>query len=218
MYCKVRNAVQRDIKLAKENFFKRGIEQNRGNSGKLWSHLKSLGYSKKVSSSSSNIVLEEAGTKVYDPLSVSRIFNRFYTTVASDLVSKLPSLTGVFAVTSSLFRRFYAQRLGLRPSFVLSAVSTHFIRKQLCSLNPRKAIGLDGISSLFLRDAVDHIVIPVSHIINLSLLSESVPRSFKEARVVPLYKKGSKLDPSNYRPVSILNTLSKILERAVFLQ
>jgi len=45
-----------------------------------------------------------------------------------------------------------------------------------------------------------------------------VPSGFKEARVRPLYKKGGKLDPGNYRPVSVLNSLSKILERTVHRQ
>ena len=45
-FCKVRNQVQRDIKMAKENYFKGKIEQNRGDSSKLWSQLKSLGYGK----------------------------------------------------------------------------------------------------------------------------------------------------------------------------
>ena len=50
-YCKVRNSVQRDVKLAKETFFSNSIEKSKGNSSKLWRHLSSLGY--KSSSSSS---------------------------------------------------------------------------------------------------------------------------------------------------------------------
>ena len=49
-------------------------------------------------------------------------------------------------------------------------------------------------------------------------MSETVPSSFKEAKVIPLFKKGSTLDPGNYRPVSILNVMSKLLERAVHTQ
>ena len=56
---------------------------------------------------------------------------------------------------------------------------------------------------------------PVSHIVNFSIMSEALPSGFKDARVIPLFKKGSRLDPGNYRPVSILNILSKVLERAV---
>ena len=216
-YCQARNKVQRDIKLAKETFFKNGVERNRGNSGKLWDHLKSLGFSKKAFNSSA-IVLEQDGVKVFDSMSVARIFNRFYTSVADNLVSKLPNPCGLFHTTTELFKSFYSSKIGLRPSFCLSPVSSHFIRKQLSSLDPKKAVGLDDISSLFLRDGTDCIVAPVKHIVNISIITETVPSSFKEAKVIPLFKKGSTLDPGNYRPVSILSVLSKILERAAHTQ
>ena len=86
------------------------------------------------------------------------------------------------------------------------------------SLNTKKAVGLDDISSLFLKDGTDCIIAPVTHIINLSITTETVPCAFKQAKVVPLFKKGSTLDPGNYRPVSVLSVLSKILERAAHTQ
>ena len=91
--------------------------------------------------------------------------------------------------------------MGLREKFVISPVSHSFIRKQLLSLNPNKAIGLDGISSRFLRDGVDKITGPINHIVNLSIITETVPMGFKLAKVVPLFKKGSRVDAGNYRPV-----------------
>ena len=129
-YRRVRNAVQREIKLAKQNFFRTGVERSKGDSGKLWSHLKTLGYSK-TSRNSSDIVLEEDGKKVFESYSVARIFNKFYTNVASGLVTKLPSPYGIYVTTGELFRRFYSGKIGLRPSFVLSPVTRHFIRTQL---------------------------------------------------------------------------------------
>ena len=216
-YSKIRNKVQRDIKLAKETFFKNGVERNRGNSGKLWGHLKSLGFSKK-SMNSSSIVLEQDGVKEFDSLSVARIFNRFYTSVAAELVSKLPTPCGMFRTTSEMFRKFYSDKIGLRSSFCLSPVSGQFIRKQLLSLNTKKAVGLDDVSSLFLRDGAECIIAPIKHIVNLSIITETVPVAFKEAKVKPLFKKGSTLDPGNYRPVSVLNVLSKLLERAAHSQ
>ena len=217
-FCQLRNAVQRDVKLAKESFFKQKVQQNKGDSGKLWSHLRSLGYSKKSTNSSSNIVLDDNGQKVFDSFGVAQIFNNFYTSVASKLVSKLPSSFNIFGTATNIFKDFYSRRIGLRSHFVISPVSSHFVQKQLRALDPKKAVGLDDISSLFLRDGADVITYPVAHIINLSIITETVPSVFKEAKVVPLFKKGSKLDPGNYRPVSLLNVLSKILERAVHSQ
>ena len=94
-------------------------------------------------------------------------------------------------------------------------VSARFIRMELSGMKVGKSTGLDDVSSRFLRDGADFLIEPIQHIINMSILTEVVPDKFKEARVKPLFKKGSRLDPGNYRPVSILPVLSKVLERAV---
>ena len=94
-------------------------------------------------------------------------------------------------------------------------VSGQFIRGILGSMNANKSSGLDDISAGFLKDGADFLIDPIKHIVNMSIMSEVVPDGFKDARVTPLYKKGSRLDPGNYRPVSILPVLSKILEQAV---
>ena len=94
-------------------------------------------------------------------------------------------------------------------------VSHHFVKKELLSLDPKKTTGLDDISPRFLHDGAEYLAEPIKHIVNLSILSETVPSSLKQAKVIPLFKKGSRLDPGNYRPVSILSSISKVLERAV---
>ena len=85
-------------------------------------------------------------------------------------------------------------------------------------INPTKSTGLDEIPARFLRDAAVVIKDHLTHIINLSITSSSVPTDFKTARVKPLFKKNVRSDVSNYRPVSILSVASKILERAVYVQ
>ena len=90
-------------------------------------------------------------------------------------------------------------------------VSRHFILTQLNSFDPRKSTGLDDISPRFLKDGASVLAEPIG----LSILTEIVPPELKRAKVVPIFKKGSRLDPGNYRPVSILSAFSKILERAV---
>ena len=79
-----------------------------------------------------------------------------------------------------MFRQFYRRFSGHTTPFVLSPVLRHFIRSQLRSLNQNKAVGLDGVSSKFLRDAADVLTEPVCHIVNLSILTETVPRGFKQ--------------------------------------
>ena len=74
---------------------------------------------------------------------------------------------------------------------------------------------MDNIPIGMLKDAAEYISGPLSHIINLSLRSGLVPNEWKHARVLPVYKSGSTSSMDNYRPISILPAVSKILERIV---
>ena len=67
----------------------------------------------------------------------------------------------------------------------------------------------------FIKEAAPIIAKPLTHVINLSILSGEVPSDMKSARVVPIYKKNCKTEAGNYRPVSILSVVSKILERII---
>ena len=51
------------------------------------------------------------------------------------------------------------------------------------------AVGLDNVPSRLLHDAADAIVAPVTHIVNISITNEIVPAAFKDAKVVPVFKK-----------------------------
>lgn len=103
-------------------------------------------------------------------------------------------------------------------SFKLQPVSEEYILKQLQQLNPSKSTGLDGIPSRFLRDGSTMLAKPITYIVNLSLTSGIVPDEMKTARVCPIFKKNSRLEVGNYRPVSILVVVSKIVERSVYSQ
>ena len=101
---------------------------------------------------------------------------------------------------------------------MLVSVSEDFIYKELYKLNPSKSTGTDNIPARFVKDAASVLTKPILHIINLSIEQNSVPNDLKSARVVPLFKKNKRCDVGNYRPVSVLSVVSKILERAVYTQ
>ena len=78
--------------------------------------------------------------------------------------------------------------------------------------------GLDEVETYIVKLIAKDILPALTHIVNLSIRDASFPTSWKRAKVVPLLKKGDTLDPKNYRPVALLPILSKVLERAVFVQ
>ena len=88
----------------------------------------------------------------------------------------------------------------------------------LQAIEPSKAAGLDGINGIFLKDGAIIVAEPIRDIFNLSIKLSTFPDKCKVAKVKPLYKKGSKLEPKNYRPISLLPLISKIFEKMVHAQ
>ena len=78
-----------------------------------------------------------------------------------------------------------------------------------------KATGSDAIPALFLKNTANSLYVPLTHIFHLSLKLGIFPEKWKIADVVALYKKKTKSDPGNYRPISLLPILSKLLETVV---
>ena len=100
-------------------------------------------------------------------------------------------------------------------SFQLLEKSPEKILSILNSLNSSKAADIDDLSGKFSKDDAHVLAQPISQLCNLSIKLESFSRSYEIAKVNPLFKKGSKTDPQNYRPISLFPPLSKIIERIV---
>ena len=87
---------------------------------------------------------------------------------------------------------------------------------QLSSLNISKSYGPDGLGPRLLKELKPVIVETLQKMFQASLRQEIVPQAWKQATVVPLHKKGDRCDINNYRPVSLLNTSGKLMEKIVF--
>ena len=90
------------------------------------------------------------------------------------------------------------------------------VLKQLQSLKTNKAIGLDNISARLLKCST--ISLSITKLFNLSIRSGKLPGIWKCSKVSALFKSGDRTNAKKYRPISVLLTLSKMLERAVHSQ
>ena len=95
-------------------------------------------------------------------------------------------------------------------------MSEETVLKLLKDLDEDKAAGLDNISGKFLKDTATVLAKPISQICNLFIKSSIFPTDRKIAKLKPLFKKGSKAAPKNYRPLSLLPLVSKIIEKVNF--
>lgn len=88
--------------------------------------------------------------------------------------------------------------------------------KYLSSIDINKGPGLDSLPGIFIRNCSKYITPPVSAIFKKSLSEGTFPHKWKTALITPIFKKGDKHDVTNYRPISKLPILSKILEKIVY--
>ena len=94
-------------------------------------------------------------------------------------------------------------------------VQPNTISKLLKSCNVNKAAGIANVFGRFLKNGADVLGIPITQICNLSIKLSHFPKDCKVAKLKPLYKKGTKTDPKNFRPISLLPIVSKIFEKVI---
>ncbi|KAI8504383.1 hypothetical protein Bbelb_175010 [Branchiostoma belcheri] len=94
-------------------------------------------------------------------------------------------------------------------------VTEEMVLKQLELLRIDKSPGNDGIHPRVLKEAAHELAKPLTIIFNSSIKSGKLPDQWREACVTPIYKKGCRTDPANYRPVSLTSIICKMLERFI---
>ena len=152
--------------------------------------------------------------KITDKQSIADGFNTYYCSVGPDLSAKienkqacLPNLPHPLENLSST-----------DTSFKIQKINTATVSLLINSLSNKTSSGTDGISNKLLKSVAEPLLKPLQKLINISIQSGIVPQQLKKAKVLPIYKgadAGSKTLYSSYRPISILNTISKVLEKAV---
>ena len=98
----------------------------------------------------------------------------------------------------------------------MSPTSPTEVKSLILELINKSSSGYDGISNVLLKRIVDGITNPLTALFNQSIDQGIFPDLMKQADVVPLYKSSSRTNTNNYRPISLLLTMSKILEKIIY--
>jgi hypothetical protein len=201
-YKTYRNNLCAHIRRSKKNYFVNKFNSCIHDARKTWRIINNL---LSNASGSRNIKLNVDGVPVEDNVEVSETFNKYFTSIASKLDTKIP-------VADCDPLDFVEPQCN---SFVCLPTNPHEIN---CVINSFKNKGAP-ISSIpsFVYKCISNLIAPVmSDLINSSFSSGIFPDVLKVARVVPIFKSGKRDDVSNYRPISTLDFISKVFERVMF--
>lgn len=132
---------------------------------------------------------------------MANIFVNFFTNVGKNLAMKIKKPKSTPHRQSSTY------------SFFLTPTNEKEVEETIKSLKNNKAPGSDGIKAEILKEIVEEISAQLSFLINKVIDTGICPSAFKTAIIKPLFKKGDKTEPSNYRPISIISNLAKVFEK-----
>ena len=133
-------------------------------------------------------------------------FNNYFTSIGTHLADKF---------NKDHHNNPLSNRSKTKSTFNFSTITPDFVYNYICKLPNNKSSGLDNFSVQLLKIAAPYICNSLSYICNLSLCTSKFPADWKKAKVTPIFKAGDKTEVGNYRPISVLPIVSKIIERAV---
>ena len=204
-YRKYRNRLNYALRLAKQNYFSNLLEQEKNNMKNTWKILNSI-----IRPNSSKKFSEKfvSGNEVYTcPNKTASKFNDYFANIGPKLASTIKHTGQDFSS--------YLQN-GSDTTCFFQPTNENEIQKIINKLWSRKSAGHDNIRADLIKCVASEIAKLLSIIFNASLSSGIFPDELKVAKVVPIYKKDYPQEFGNYRPVSVLPCISKILERIVY--
>ena len=176
--------------------------------GDIWKCLREL--NPKNSHCSPNL-LENNGELAQTPIDIANTFNNFFLNLSKHLSFSDSDKSHTLQVLSQYTKR----KLPENQQFTISPIEEDEVFSMLQKLNICKSAGIDALGPRILKLAAPVITKPITHLINISIKEAIFPDDLKMAKITPIYKKGERSDPGNYRPISILPTLSKIIEKHI---
>ena len=149
------------------------------------------------------------GAHKYDPDVTVNEFGKFYSQLGSKLASQIKR-------SAKPIEEYLSKIPRTLQSLALHSTSASEIEKIATALPSKTSFGHDKISNVMLKSIITAISIPLSIVFNQSISTGKFPQKMKQVEVVPLYK-GKDMDlVIKYRPISLLITILKLLEKVVY--
>ena len=204
-YKTFRNKLKHVLLTAEKKHYAETLEANKSNMKKTWAILKGIINLNKRKRVQDKFKLHD-DTLTENKLTISESFNKFFVNIGPNLAKGMSNQT---TTPESFMGEKVSNTIFLEP------VTSYEIQNLVMSLK-NGAPGYDEIKSDILKLSLQHIGEPLAHMCNMSLIQGIFPQELKLANVLPLYKCGDPQLFNNYRPVSLLPTLSKVLEKVMY--
>ena len=207
-YSEYNNTLQRVKRTAKRSHYYDQCVQHKGNTKKLWKTI--------------NHVIHRTNnkTEVIEKLKINNLDEHRGDMIADEFASYFVTIGKKYSTNMPNSRKGLTDYLKAiqrnSKSIFITPITKIEIEKYINNLKPKKSSGLDKIDNILIKELRDLISEPLAIIYSNSLTEGVFPDRMKTSKVIPLYKNKGKDETNNYRPISLLLTISKILEKAMY--
>ena len=205
-----KNSLDNKIKQAKKKYYEEFFTNNRNDPKKTWEAINSI-LNKQTKTGINIKEMKINNTTTTDSTEIASHFNNFFGTIGSNLEAQIPE--------NQVRYQHYIEQLKQkhinRPSFKFETISVQEVIKMGRRILPKQSSGPDNIPSKIIKVVINTIPNTLQTLINSSLSNGIVHTRLKEATIIPIFKKGDELEVNNYRPISLINSISKLLEKIV---
>ena len=195
------------VKLAKDSYWNELFLSTKHDMKKTWQNINKL-----INKNSQCNQFPESfsdGTCQYKTnVEIANGFNNYFINIGNSLAQDIPDTQ----TTAS----DYLLTAPIPNSLFITPTTPDEINEVINKLKPKSSAGHDNISPKLIKKFQKSISLPLTHIVNLSIATGVFPQRMKIAKVIAIHKKGSLQNFENYRPISLLPTFSKILERIIY--
>ena len=201
-----KNAANIALRHSKKEYYTKKFSNNKQNPKKAWRTINDvLGRNRKHTMINE---IKIPGKTVTSTDELVEVFNDYFSNIGPRLAESVPNDNDVS------FRQFVAQQPN--DNFSFRPVSVTLVYNLLVKLSTSKATGLDNIAAKVLKMAAPVVAPSLTEFFNMSIDTQQFPSDWKTAKVIPLFKRGQRSLLNNYRPISILPVVSKLMERTLY--
>lgn len=204
---KYRNMLNVLIRNAKNFYYKSQLDESFNNVGKLWRIVNQATGRESKREMKIEKVVNNDGDQITDHFDISNHFNTYFCGIGANMAEKIKKSNK--STYSNIKHKWVKQSLFLSP------ITEREIFNQIQSLRANAAPGPDAIQPNTLKQIASQILKPLEYILNLSMMKGEFPIVFKQSIVSPIFKKGSKVDVGNYRPISVIGVIAKVFEKCL---
>lgn len=204
-----------DLKNSLKNkFYIETFEKSKTDPKKMWSTLNKIIYNRSTNKKSMNIQeLNNKNVTVKDSKDISNCLNSYFVNIGEELNKNNKSNLNDLKALGTLNKVINSNKQFLNTFKLTDAKEINFILKN--KIKTDKSPGIDGITPNNLKVFDGTITDILVKLINNILETGTFPDNAKEALVCPIYKSGDRKNPNNYRPISLLPVLSKLIEHII---